>query len=919
MGEVPFSTLFRDFITNNVPGSGVYKPPKRDIRDTFNALVLKLTGANSGALIATLFVGGLQDLTPTENTMGWVVGDPAAGADGVYQYSGGVWGKRAELPYNFIHLNNADAGTANDIVVTTATAVPSPAYGSALLLNITQNNTGPVTVAINGGTPLPLVTNIGAAVAADYLVAGGAVICVNTGSELQMLTFGNADAVQAAAEVAQAAAEAAAASVQAHNFTSLSDAQTATSAPATSHINGHFYRKVAAEPVKNGKYQNSNSPPDWYELYSIGAQADAYGVVADPTANRAANSTALINAARDARVTEAPLILPSGGVIPLNSIEAIVREGPISIVGMGMHESILDFDDTDTFDFLRRYPGDDATYGANPYFHMFDCGLQGSWLTNQSASGATEEDRIFNMLIYGIPDVRIQRNLFRYLRDSAVELRDCEHVDVSDNKFFQICRAGINVGECKRITIANNDIRHAEDDAIAIANNGQVADPATTIGTINILGNRIEDATGINMLGIKHGIIANNLLSRCFFHGISLEYVEGLAGAVWEGDSSALNILIEGNVIHDMLDTDELNDLYNNSRAIRLKQTERSDDGDGRIPGRNTTSDGSFNSSYPGYYPGGDQGSIKQASSLGVTCRGNIVSRTHGTAGDPDYEDFGYGQKYERTGMGNPEVRELPADGTAGNTVALGNTTGIQILGPHEFLTVESNKVIGARYGIVGTNGVMMRNSTINDNIFARLEQGILLADIAGEQTSSLEIRNNLFDLDPEMESPNRTNETGWLADGNSVAISAVGMKGLRVIGNTFANCSNPVLVDADTYLHLNTIRCSPDVTSPIGFNTLNLGVGHIYFPQGDTWLYEIMDLDLDSATFGDVESSLTRNAAAKPSAGRWIPGWFVASTSLATPSGSTVLGWRRQSASNAAGTNHAQPADWVELSCDAA
>lgn len=150
--------IFRDFVTDGVPASGPFNPHKPDIRDTLKALT----------------EGG-------EN-----------------------------FPDNrVIRLNNADEGTANNIVVTASVAIPSAAYQVLYILNVTQENTGPVTVS--GAINRDLVTNINQPVPAGYLVPGMALLCIDTGTELRLLSYGDAEAILAAAEDAAARAEAAAA------------------------------------------------------------------------------------------------------------------------------------------------------------------------------------------------------------------------------------------------------------------------------------------------------------------------------------------------------------------------------------------------------------------------------------------------------------------------------------------------------------------------------------------------------------------------------------------------------------------------------------------------------------------------------------------------------------------------------------
>jgi len=139
--------IFRDFVTDGVPASGPFNPHKPDIRDTLKAL--------------------------TEGS--------------------------ENFPDNrVIRLNNANEGTANNIVVTASVAIPAAAYQVLYILNVTQENTGPVKVS--GAINRDLVTNINQPVPAGYLMPGMALLCIDTGTELRLLSYGDAEAIVDEAE-----------------------------------------------------------------------------------------------------------------------------------------------------------------------------------------------------------------------------------------------------------------------------------------------------------------------------------------------------------------------------------------------------------------------------------------------------------------------------------------------------------------------------------------------------------------------------------------------------------------------------------------------------------------------------------------------------------------------------------------------
>ncbi|OYR18957.1 pectate lyase superfamily protein [Brucella thiophenivorans] len=152
--------IFRDFVIDGVPASGPFHPYKPDIRDTLKALL-----------------------------------------EGI-----------SAFPDNrVIRLNNGNEGSPNNIVVSASVAIPAAAYQVLYIMNVTQENTGPVTVS--GAINRALVTNTNRPIEAGYLQSGMALLCIDTGTELRLLSYGDAEAIQEAAEEAAGRAEAAASSL----------------------------------------------------------------------------------------------------------------------------------------------------------------------------------------------------------------------------------------------------------------------------------------------------------------------------------------------------------------------------------------------------------------------------------------------------------------------------------------------------------------------------------------------------------------------------------------------------------------------------------------------------------------------------------------------------------------------------------
>ncbi|WP_368649674.1 right-handed parallel beta-helix repeat-containing protein [Brucella intermedia] len=158
------------------------------------------------------------DLTPAANTSAIVIGDPVMGNNGLYMKIGGSgsgsWQRIGDVPgYQIIRLVNDGSGTPNAIVASSALPVPVANGEAILLLNITDDITGPATLSLNGGSAWEIVTSGGNLLSAGYLVSGMLVALIVDEQRYRLLSDVPSAAIQQAAEDAAARAEAAAASV----------------------------------------------------------------------------------------------------------------------------------------------------------------------------------------------------------------------------------------------------------------------------------------------------------------------------------------------------------------------------------------------------------------------------------------------------------------------------------------------------------------------------------------------------------------------------------------------------------------------------------------------------------------------------------------------------------------------------------
>jgi len=134
-----------------------------------------------------------------ENQLAWVIRDPDTANNGAYRKEGasgsGSWTRIGDLPYSFIKAENTGAGTPDAIQATTEIPVPSTDGAALIALPIAEDNTGsPVTVSLNGGSPLAIKSISGENLEPGALAAGMIVAGYIDGANFQLLS----DSVSAA-------------------------------------------------------------------------------------------------------------------------------------------------------------------------------------------------------------------------------------------------------------------------------------------------------------------------------------------------------------------------------------------------------------------------------------------------------------------------------------------------------------------------------------------------------------------------------------------------------------------------------------------------------------------------------------------------------------------------------------------------
>lgn len=152
--------VFRRYVTDGVPDSGAHKPDKSEIIQLFSALF----GVSRGGWVVAMTKVELLSITPAAETDGGIVlNDSVATNNGYYERLAGAWVRGRGFPdtIGLVSLTGpADAQTG--------TVSPGVDIGSVLefIAAPATVNTGPMTLALSGGSAKPVLNYAGNPLAA---------------------------------------------------------------------------------------------------------------------------------------------------------------------------------------------------------------------------------------------------------------------------------------------------------------------------------------------------------------------------------------------------------------------------------------------------------------------------------------------------------------------------------------------------------------------------------------------------------------------------------------------------------------------------------------------------------------------------------------------------------------------------------
>jgi hypothetical protein len=189
-----------------VPFDPGKQPSRQGVVRAFAEMQKQMEAAQAGAFVKDTKESLDAFTNAPLSAMAWVVSDPTNSLNGIYEYLGGNWIRRADIPQFVVYGMNTGVGTADAIEVETDLPFPVEDGRALLMFPVIETNTTQPTVSVNGGAPLPLISASGQAVTGGGLLPGMTITGYVSNGRLRLLSDQATAVLVAQAEAAAAAA-----------------------------------------------------------------------------------------------------------------------------------------------------------------------------------------------------------------------------------------------------------------------------------------------------------------------------------------------------------------------------------------------------------------------------------------------------------------------------------------------------------------------------------------------------------------------------------------------------------------------------------------------------------------------------------------------------------------------------------------
>jgi len=486
-----------------------------------------------------------------------------------------------------------------------------------------------------------------------------------------------------------------------------------------------------------------------------------------------------------------------------------------------------------------------------------------------------------------------------YSRGFGISARGSTAVTVHDSHTRYTFSDAINLSQCSDVSVDNNHIEHTDDDSISV--HSDIYDTLGVRRNIDITGNHIFDAQGIDVLAARQANISNNTLDTVRQVVISVTtIVPGTTGT--EGNSADEAILITGNKATNLLRRDNIDNVNQGAYAIVVNGSSARAGANAAIPGENATGTAKLVDPYPEFMGNSQSASVAVSGGHAIVIANNLIARTLPASNGSDsryksWTDFRQGTITSRLGPQNPTLAESDLQGAC---VALTGGTLRDVL-------ISDNDCHGMSDGLViaGDGNSHYADLVYRGNNVVDFTGHGILVNTSGKL--SLLAENNLFNGDPFGKSPARGANGTWASQAGPSGLYRQSGSGVVFRNNTLLNLvmdTNVSTIDpASGYLFDN----NTDEADPLNvnsFQTTNKGIGYVHnagFRQVQ------LDSDPASATYDTILTVPVPATTAMPTTGKWVQGAYVANS---LPSATGPTGWLRLTtgSGNLAGT------DWLVI-----
>ena len=942
----------RDYTTDGIPSSGVHEIRKRDLR-AWGTWVEKIIQAflSNGGTVAFTRAQLFTNLEPNAFSMAWVVQDPVAENNGIYQRSGNdevPWFRVADLPYSFIAAEDDGEGTPNAIQASSAI----PVSGSALiLLSVFETNTGsPVTVSFNGGPPLTIKSNSGNDIVAGGLVEGMVVAGRISGSTFRLLSDQVSSAllaeVESLAGEAKAARDEAVAAAAAVDLPPLVPAGVlAGNSDGNASIwvdNGINVKLFGAKGDGKEVSGNLTISAGGNSLTVSGASFTSADVGKHIHVPGAGASGQPLRTTIASRVSATVITLAAAAVTALSASAQTIVYGSNDAPAVQAAIDLAVFKGGDTVFFpAGRYwfPMTGPAYALNPKtggirfqgagagatilqydggegFSQLDAGSQ-CLMTNidSRAWGNLKKSLIFD----GLHIKSTQFKFDRHRGGNAMWLDYYEKISIQNCVISNSPNAAIdlhflgsfeafnniwkdNAGDCIRVrdtpncVARDNWIIRNGDDAISFHMTAGSIGSWPIRGQMTVEGNHIINGGQIQCLGFRRGTIRGNTMRWPNIGAISLGGLPEYA----EGTIPMMDIIIADNIINDCVvmtgstpgDTAGVIKIFTGTapRGTALSGN--------AIPGNFSTTQGGFVLPWDFNQRNVSDATQPVVPNSGIVIARNIIRRTAENVAT--YSLYGFGTRVWQGVEYNPAMTDAAYRAAQG--IAIYNGGGV-------YIRVDDNILEHLQTGIsfaAPASHQDYKNVRISrNNLMDIRDRGILVGSAAF--AADITIDGNIIDCDHFRRNANSAIDGSYLASGLPIGIDVGATTGTQITRNTFKNCCLMISAN-DQAMH----RIEDNVgwisgTPAIGFSTANRGVGVVEY-AGERFSYTHYTGNPSGGTYGNINNLQAKEAIAAPSSGFYVAGAFVKNRIPTIVGGKVLTGWMRLTTGN----THGGGTDWA-------